>query len=69
MIGSSFLGQENSKHVVIGNVITFCVLVISIFPLSELFEVTGIAIAYVIGFSSSAVYLIIKYFQLENKNH
>jgi O-antigen/teichoic acid export membrane protein len=69
MIMSNFLGQENSKYVVIANIITFCVLVISIFPLSELFEVTGIAIAYVIGFSSSAVYLIIKYFQLENKNH
>jgi len=69
MIMSNFLGQENSKYVVIANIITFCVLVISIFPLSELFEVTGIAIAYVIGFSSSAVYLIIKYFQLKNKNH
>ena len=69
MIMSNFLGQENSKYVVIANIITFCVLVISIFPLSELFEVIGIAIAYVIGFSSSAVYLIIKYFQLENKNH
>jgi len=69
MIMSNFLGKENSKHVVIANIITFCVLVILIFPLSELFEVTGIAIAYVIGFSSSAVYLIIKYFQLENKNH
>jgi len=69
MIMSNFLGKENSKYVVIANIITFCVLVISIFPLSELFEVTGIAIAYVIGFSSSAVYLIIKYFQLENKNH
>ena len=69
MIMSSFLGQENSKYVVIANIITFCVLVISIFPLSELFEVTGIAIAYVIGFSSSTVYLIIKYFQLKNKNH
>jgi O-antigen/teichoic acid export membrane protein len=69
MIMSNFLGKENSKHVVIANIITFCVLVISIFPLSELFEVTGIAIAYVIGFSSSAVYLIIKYFQLKNKNH
>jgi len=64
MIMSNFLGKENSKHVVIANIITFCVLVISIFPLSELFEVTGIAIAYVIGFSSSAVYLIIKYLQL-----
>ena len=69
MIMSNFLGQENSKYVVIANIITFCVLVISIFPLSELFEVTGIAIAYVIGFSSSTVYLIIKYFQLKNKNH
>ena len=69
MIMSNFLGKENSKHVVIANIITFCVLVISIFPLSELFEVTGIAIAYVIGFSSSAVYLIIKYLQLKNKNH
>ena len=69
MIMSSFLGQEKTKFVLVGNVITFCVLAISIFPLSELFEVTGIAIAYVIGFSSSTVYLVAKYLQLRNKNN
>ena len=69
MIFSSFLGQEKTKFVLVGNVITFCVLAISIFPLSELFEVTGIAIAYVIGFSSSTVYLVAKYLQLRNKNN
>ena len=69
MIFSSFLGQEKTKFVLVGNVITFCVLAISIFPLSELFEVTGIAIAYVIGFSSSTVYLVAKYLQLSNKNN
>ena len=69
MITSSFLGQENSKYVVIGNVITFSVLVISIFSLAELFGINGIAFAYVIGFSSNTVYLLIKYFQLRNKNH
>ena len=69
LIASSFLGQENSKYVVIGNVITFSVLVISIFSLAELFGINGIAFAYVIGFSSNTVYLLIKYFQLRNKNH
>ena len=69
MIFSSFLGQEKTKFVLVGNVITFCVLAISIFPLSELYEVTRIAIAYVIGFSSSTVYLVIKYLQLRNKNN
>ena len=68
MIFSSFLGQEKTKFVLVGNVITFCVIAISIFPLSELFEVTGIAIAYVVGFSSSTVYLVAKYLQLRNKN-
>ena len=68
MITSSFLGQENSKYVVIGNIITFGVLVTSIFPLAELFEITGVAIAYVIGFSSNTVYMGIKYLQLRNKN-
>ena len=68
MITSSFLGQENSKYVVIGNIITFGVLVTSIFPLAELFEITGVAIAYVIGFSSSTAYMGIKYLQLRNKN-
>ena len=68
MIMSSFLGQENSKYVVIGNIITFGVLVTSIFPLAELFEITGVAIAYVIGFSSNTVYMGIKYLQLRNKN-
>ena len=69
MIMSSFLGQEKTKFILVGNVITFCVLAISIFPLSELFEVTGIAIAYVIGFSSSTVYLVAKYLQLRNENN
>jgi O-antigen/teichoic acid export membrane protein len=68
MITSSFLGQENSKYVVIGNIITFGVLVTSIFPLAELFEITGVAIAYVIGFSSNTAYMGIKYLQLRNKN-
>ena len=69
LLASSFLGQENSKYVVIGNVITFSVLVISIFSLAELFGINGVAIAYVIGFSSNTVYLVIKYFQLRNKNN
>ena len=69
MIFSSFLGREKTKFVLVGNVITFCVLAISIFPLSELFEVTGIAIAYLIGFSSSTVYLVAKYLQLRSKNN
>jgi O-antigen/teichoic acid export membrane protein len=69
MIVSSFLGQENSKYVVIGNIITFGVLVTSIFPLAELFEITGVAIAYVIGFSSNTAYMGIKYLQLRNKNN
>ena len=68
MITSSFLGKENSKYVVIGNIITFGVLVTSIFPLAELFEITGVAIAYVIAFSSSTTYMIAKYLQLRNKN-
>ena len=69
LLSSSFLGQENSKYVVIGNVITFSVLVISIFSLAELFGINGVAFAYVIGFSSNTVYLVIKYFQIRNKNH
>jgi len=69
MINSSFLGQEKTKFILVGNVITFCVLAISIFPLSELFEVTGIAIAYLIGFSSSTMYLVTKYLQLRNENN
>ena len=68
MIASSFLGKENSKYVVIGNIITFGVLVVSLFPLAELFEITGVAIAYVIAFSSSTTYMIAKYLQLRNKN-
>jgi len=68
MITSSFLGQENSKYVVIGNIITFGVLVVSLFPLAELFEITGVAIAYVIAFSTSTAYMVTKYLQLRNKN-
>ena len=69
MLTSSFLGKENSKYVVIGNIITFGVLVVSLFPLAELFEITGVAIAYVIAFSSSTAYMVAKYLQLRNKDH
>ena len=69
MITSSFLGKENSKYVVIGNIITFGVLVTTIFPLAELFEITGVAIAYVIAFSTSTAYMVAKYLQLRNKDH
>ena len=69
MLTSSFLGKENSKYVVIGNIITFGVLVVSLFPLAELFEITGVAIAYVIAFSTSTAYMVAKYLQLRNKDH
>ena len=69
MLTSSFLGKENSKYVVIGNIITFGVLVVSLFPLAELFEITGVAIAYVIAFSTSTAYMVTKYLQLRNKDH
>ena len=69
LLTSNFLGQENSKYVPIGNAITFGVLIITIFPLAELFEITGVAIAYVIGFSSNTIFMVIKYFQLRNKNN
>ena len=69
LLASSFLGQENSKYVVIGNVITFGVLVVSLFPLAMLFEITGVAIAYVIASSTSTAYMVTKYLQMRNKNH
>ena len=69
LLTSNFLGQENSKYVPIGNAITFGVLIITIFPLVELFGITGAAIAYVIGFSSNTVFMVIKYFQLRNKSN
>ena len=69
MLTSSFLGKENSKYVVIGNIITFGVLVVSLFPLAELFEITGVAIAYVIAFSTITAYMVSKYLQLRNKDH
>ena len=69
LLTSNFLGQENSKYVPIGNAITFGVLIITIFPLVELFGITGAAIAYVIGFSSNTVFMVIKYFQLRTKNN
>ena len=69
MLTSSFLGKENSKYVVIGNIITFGVLAVSLFPLAELFEITGVAIAYVIAFSTSTAYMVAKYLQLRNKDH
>ncbi|MCV0411886.1 hypothetical protein [Nitrosarchaeum sp.] len=58
MLISSFLSQENSKPIIIGYAISILVLVLSIMILGTKFDVLGIAIAYVLGQTSYAVFLI-----------
>ena len=50
-------------------VIIFAITTCLLFSLAELFGINGVAFAYIIGFSSNTVYLVIKYFQIRNKNH
>jgi len=55
---SKLLGQEKSKHVIIGYSITIFVLILGIFIFQEIFGAIGLAIAVVLAYSIQAVYLI-----------
>ena len=58
MYTSKFLGKEKSSYVVIGYIISTIVLVLGILILTEIFQVVGLAIAYVLSASVLAIFLI-----------
>ena len=63
MLMSSFLANEKNFHVPIGHIISIIIMVIGILISFEISSEIGIAYAYAIGMSGSAVYLLIIYWR------
>ena len=59
MYTSKFLGNEKSSYVLYGYIISAVSLVLGILILSEVFQVVGLAIAYVLSTSVQAGFLLI----------
>jgi len=59
MYTSKFLGKEKSSYVLIGYLISMASLVLGILILVEIFQVMGLAIAYVLSRSIQATYVLI----------
>lgn len=59
MYNSKFLGIEKSAYVLIGYVISISSLVLGIIIFVEIFDVIGLAIAYVLSTSTQAIVLLI----------
>lgn len=59
MYTSKFLGREKSSYILIGYIISAISLVLGIVILSEIFQVAGLAMAYVLSVSVQAVFLLI----------
>lgn len=59
MYTSKFLGKEKSSYILIGFVISAISLVLGILILGEIFQVVGLAIAYVLSISVQAIFLLV----------
>jgi O-antigen/teichoic acid export membrane protein len=59
MYTSKFLGNEKSLYILIGYIISIITLILGILVLGEIFNVTGLAIAYVLSISINAIFLLI----------
>jgi O-antigen/teichoic acid export membrane protein len=62
MYTSKFLGDEKSSYVLIGYIISGISLVLGILILGEIFQVSGIAMAYVLASTTQAGFLLITYY-------
>ena len=58
MYTSKFLGKEKSSYVLIGYLISISILISGIIILVDIFEVMGLAIAYVLSITAQAIFLI-----------
>ncbi len=69
IVTSKFLGMENSTHVLISRILGLVVICPTMIILGMMFEITGVAIAYLLANTSSSVYLIISNFLVNSKTH
>jgi O-antigen/teichoic acid export membrane protein len=66
MYTSKFLGKEKSSYVLIGYIISISILVSGIIILGNIFEVMGLAIAYVLSSTAQAIFLVAMNFLKKN---
>lgn len=66
MYTSKFLGKEKSSYVLIGYLISIITLVSGIIILADIFEVVGLAIAYVLSITAQAIFLVTMNFFKKN---
>lgn len=59
MIISKLLGNEQSKYVLIGWIVSLSTLVLGVLILGEIWGVVGLASAYVLAYSFQAIYLLL----------
>ena len=70
---SKFLGMEKSKYVFISSIILTVVQIIGIIILGSLYQVQGMALAIVLAYTSSVIYMVfqnkLEYRKNPNKVH
>jgi O-antigen/teichoic acid export membrane protein len=69
IITSKFLGMENSRHVLISRLIGLIIICPGMIILGMMFEIIGVAVAYVVANTASSISLVISNYVLNTKTH
>lgn len=69
IITSKFLGMENSRHVLISRLIGLIIICPGMIVLGMIFEIIGVAVAYVVANTASSISLVISNYVLNTKTH
>ena len=59
MLMSKFLGQEKSRYVLFGRLVTLSIMIPGIIILGTIYELQGVSIAYLLSSSGQAIFLFI----------
>jgi len=69
IITSKLLGMENSRHVLISRLIGLIIICPGMIVLGMIFEIIGVAVAYVVANTASSISLVISNYVLNTKTH
>jgi O-antigen/teichoic acid export membrane protein len=69
IITSKLLGMENSRHVLISRLIGLIIICPGMIVLGMMFEIIGVAVAYVVANTASSISLVISNYVLNTKTH
>ena len=69
IITSKLLGMENSRHVLISRLIGLIIICPGMIILGMMFEIIGVAVAYVVANTASSISLVISNYVLNTKTH